>query len=96
MIGAIPTCQMFPVIQWSVNFRGGVEDTRPRTGMLEAKTKHTGASVLQKKVFKKFFQAIYKIERFKKYCCPRAEDRAIFEAKDVVADSTSCIQSFST
>ena len=29
---------------------------RPRTGMLEAKD--TGASVLQKKVFKIFFQAI--------------------------------------
>ena len=32
--------------------------SRPRTGMLEAKAKDTGASVLQKKVFKNFFQAI--------------------------------------
>ena len=33
--------------------------SRPRTGMLEAKarTKDTSASVLQKKVFKNFFQA---------------------------------------
>ena len=32
--------------------------SRPRTGMLE--TKDTGASVLQKKVFKNFFQAFSK------------------------------------
>ena len=34
---------------------------------------------LQKKVFKKFIQAIYKIFTIQKLCCPRAEDRAIFE-----------------
>ena len=32
--------------------------SRPRTGMLEAKVKDTAARVLQKKVFKKVFQAI--------------------------------------
>ena len=34
--------------------------SRPRTGMLEAKarTKDTAASVLQKKIFKKVFQAL--------------------------------------
>ena len=32
--------------------------SRPMTGMLEAKAKDTGASVLQKKVFKIYFQAI--------------------------------------
>ena len=57
------------------------------------------------KVFEKICQAIYKILQFKKYCCPRAENRAIFEGrleaarprtskcvlevKDVLEDSTS-------
>ena len=67
--------------------------SRPRIGMLEAKTKDTSASILKKKVFKKyfgrspvknafkkFFQAIYtNFQQFKKKCCPRAEDRPIFE-----------------
>ena len=33
----------------------------------------------KKKVFKTYSQAVYKILHFKKYCCPRVEDWAIFE-----------------
>ena len=49
----------------------------------------------KKTVEKKNFQPIYKILLFKKQCCPRAEDRAIFEdsrlrrtSKWVLEDST--------
>ena len=61
------------------------ECSRPRT-------KDTGANVLQKKVLKfffrrspkkrsskTFFRRSTKFLQFKKYCCPRAKDRAIFE-----------------
>ena len=38
------------------------------------------SSDLHKKTFsKKFFKRSMKFEQFKKYCCPRAEDRPIFE-----------------
>ena len=38
------------------------------------------SSDLHKKTFsKKFFKRSTNFEQFKKYCCPRAEDRAIFE-----------------
>ena len=38
------------------------------------------SSGLQKKTFsKKFFKRFTKFWQFKKYCCPRAEDRPIFE-----------------
>ena len=43
------------------------------------RTKNTGACVIQKKVFKNFFQAIFNISTIQKKVCPRAEDRAIFE-----------------
>ena len=33
----------------------------------------------KKRLLKSFFQAIYKISTIQKKCCPRAEDRAIFE-----------------
>ena len=33
----------------------------------------------RKNVFQKIFQAIHKILTIQKYCCPRAEDRPIFE-----------------
>ena len=33
----------------------------------------------KKRFLKSFFQAIYKISTIQKKCCPRAEDRAIFE-----------------
>ena len=67
----------------------GQEYSRPRP-----RTKDTSASILQKKRFSKiffrrspvknvfqifFFQAIYNISTIQKKCCPRAEDRAIFE-----------------
>ena len=69
--------------------------SRPRTGMLEAKDTSASAlqkkkkkkglhknfsSDLHKKTFsKKFFKRYTKFQQFKKYCCPRAEDRPIFE-----------------
>ena len=68
--------------------------SRPRAGMLEAKDqghkrkcspKKKGlhknfSSDLHKKTFsKKFFKRFTKFYQFKKYCCPRAEDRSIFE-----------------
>ena len=75
------------------HFRGQTL-SRPRTGMLEAKAKDTSASALQKnnRSSKNFFQAFSskkhlkfffrrptKFQQFKKKCCPRAENRAIFE-----------------
>ena len=33
----------------------------------------------KKRLLKSFFRAIYKISTIQKRCCPRAEDRAIFE-----------------
>ena len=66
----------------------GQECSRPRP-----RKKDTSASAFQKKrssqkflrrspqknVFQKIFQALHKILLFKKLCCPRAEDRPIFE-----------------
>ena len=68
----------------------GQECSRPRS-----RTKDTSASALQKKkkglhknfssdlhkkTFSiKFFKRSTKFSQFKKYCCPRAEDRPIFE-----------------
>ena len=73
--------------------QGHKKNPRPRTGMLEAKAKDTSASAIQKKRLhknfssdlfkktfsKKFFKRFTKFYLFKKYCCPRAEDRPIFE-----------------
>ena len=69
--------------------------SKPRTGMLEAKAKDQGYRpkrfLKKKQVFQKNSQAISKkglqiffrrstrFQQFKKYCCPRAEDRPIFE-----------------
>ena len=69
--------------------------SRPRTGMLEAKAKDQGhkrkcspkkglhkkfSSDPHEKTFsKKCFKRSTKFEQFKKYCCPRTEDRPIFE-----------------
>ena len=36
-------------------------------------------SPIKKRLLKFFFQAIYKISTIQKKCCPRAEDKAIFE-----------------
>ena len=58
----------------------GQECSRPRP-----RTKDTSASALQKKKKKKkrssqkFFKRSTKFKHFKKYWCPRAEDRPIFE-----------------
>ena len=42
-------------------------------------TKIFQAISTKKRFPKKFFKRSTKFEQFKKYCCPRAEDRAIFE-----------------
>ena len=51
-------------------------------------------AISKKKVFKKFFQAINKIFTIKKYCCHRAEDRAIFE--DLRPRTSKCVREDST
>ena len=41
--------------------------------------KNFSSDLHKKKFSKKFFKRSTKFEQFKKYCCPRAEDRPIFE-----------------
>ena len=41
----------------------------------------------EKRSSKHFFRQSTELLQFKKYCCPQAEDRAIFEAKDLTIEA---------
>ena len=88
------------------NARGQGQEPRTQAQVLSKKKRSSQKFFKrspQKNVFQKIFQALHKILTTQKYCCPRAEDRPIFEdlrprprtlksvleAKDVVEDSTS-------
>ena len=71
----------------------------PRKDSFEAKAKDRDASVLQKKsLYKNFSSDLQIFNNSKKYCCPRAEDGAIFEdlrprtLKCALEDSTYAVK----
>ena len=66
------------------NARGQGQGPRTQAQVLSKKKKKVFTKIFQaistkKTLSKKFFKRYTKFQQFKKYCCPRAEDRPIFE-----------------